>query len=102
MRMERLTLSWISITEVAEKQLALCLLSFPTVVREVAETLQPHKLCGYLYELATTFSTFYETCPVLRAELASQRTTRLKLCELAAQVLARGLQLLGIDAPERM
>ncbi|MGC4067787.1 MAG: DALR anticodon-binding domain-containing protein [Polyangiaceae bacterium] len=85
-----------------EKLLALCILTFPTVVNEVATTLLPHKLCGYLYDLATTFSGFYEKCPVLRAESEEQRASRLKLCELSARVLECGLGLLGIQAPHRM
>jgi arginyl-tRNA synthetase len=78
------------------------LLAFPNVLGDVAESLCPHKLCGYLYELATGFSTFYENCPVLKAESAELRTSRLALCDLTARVLARGLGLLGIEAPPRM
>ncbi|MBN1611095.1 MAG: arginine--tRNA ligase [Polyangiaceae bacterium] len=88
-------------TEV-EKALGLLLLAFPSVVSDVAESLCPHKLCGYLYELAASFSTFYENCPVLKAETAELRASRLALCDLAARVLARGLGLLGIEAPPRM
>lgn len=92
----------IEVSTPEEKALALGLLTFPTVVRDVAETLMPHKLCGYLFEVATMFSTFYQNCPVLKAESAEQRGSRLKLCELTATVLSQGLGLLGIDAPERM
>jgi len=72
------------------------------VLRDVAESLCPHKLCGYLYELATSFSAFYENCPVLKAESAELRASRLALCDLTARVLCRGLGLLGIEAPPRM
>jgi arginyl-tRNA synthetase len=92
----------LSLGDREEKTLGLALLGFPTVVEEVAETLLPHKLCGYLYDLATTFSAFYENCPVLGAPSPEQRDSRLKLCELTARVLGRGLDLLGIEAPERM
>jgi arginyl-tRNA synthetase len=92
----------LSLAAPEEKTLALALLGFPTVVEEVAETLLPHRLCGYLYDLATTFSAFYERCPVLQAPAPEQRVSRLKLCELTARALARGLDLLGIEAPERM
>jgi arginyl-tRNA synthetase len=92
----------IAIAAPEEKLLALCILTYPTVVNEVAATLLPHKLCGYLYDLATTFSAFYEKCPVLRAESEEQRASRLKLCELSARVLESGLGLLGIQAPPRM
>jgi arginyl-tRNA synthetase len=63
--------------------------------------LQPHRLCGHLYELATAFTGFYEKCPVLKAE-APARQSRLALSALTARVLALGLGLLGIGAPEQM
>jgi arginyl-tRNA synthetase len=85
-----------------EKNLAMTLLAFPTVVSEVAESLSPHKLCGFLYDLATCFSDFFEKCHVLRAESDAIRVSRLRLCHVTVKVLAQGLHLLGIDAPERM
>ena len=54
-----------------------------------------HRLCGFLYELATTFTAFFEACPVLRAPDDATRESRLALCRLTAGVLARGLNLLG-------
>jgi arginyl-tRNA synthetase len=86
----------------AERALALSILGFGEVVREVAETLQPHRLCTYLYGLSSAFSTFYEQCPVLKAKAEEERRSRLSLCDLTARVIARGLDLLGIEAPERM
>ena len=91
-----------SVEHPAERALALQLLSLPAVVDAVAETLQPHRLCTYLFETAQAFTTFYEQCPVLRADTEQQRTNRLGLCHLTARVLSLGLGLLGIDAPERM
>lgn len=85
-----------------EKSLALALLAFPTVVREVGETLALQKICTYLYDLATTFSGFYESSPVLRASTTEERDSRLALCEFTARVLQRGLGLLGIEAPDKM
>lgn len=87
--------------EPAEQQLALLLTRFGEVVEEVAAALTPHKLCTYLYELAGAFSRFYEECPVLRSE-GEVRSSRLALCDATRRVLASGLDLLGIDAPERM
>jgi arginyl-tRNA synthetase len=92
----------ITVAAPAERALALELLGFGAVVNEVAETLQPHRLCTYLYALATAFSTFYEQCPVLKASSDEERASRLALADLTARVLARGLSLLGIDAPDRM
>ena len=85
-----------------EKALALTLLAYPTVVRDVADSLAPHKICGYLYELATAFSTFHECCPVLKAASQPERDSRLALCDFTARVLAKGLMLLGIESPEKM
>ena len=92
----------IAVAEHAERKLALELLDFGTAVLEAGETLRPHRLAGYLYDLATVFTRFFETCPVLKAPDEATRASRLALCELTARVLARGLGLLGIAAPERM
>ena len=89
------------LTEPAEHQLALLLSRFGEVVASVAETLQPHRLCGYLYELAGALSSFYEQCPVLKSE-GEVRSSRLALCAATKKVLSTGLDLLGIEAPERM
>ncbi len=89
------------LTEPAEHQVALLLSRFGEVVAAVGETLQPHRLCGYLYELAGALSSFYEQCPVLKSE-GDVRASRLALCAATKKVLASGLDLLGIQAPERM
>lgn len=89
------------LAEPAEQQVALLLSRFGEVVAAVAETLQPHRLCGYLYELAGALSVFYEQCPVLKSE-GEVRSSRLALCAATKKVLATGLDLLGIEAPERM
>src|SRR6202142_89714 len=85
-----------------ERALGLEILGFGTVVHEVAVTLQPHRLCTYLYGLSTVFSTFYEACPVLKASSESERESRMALSHLTARVLAHGLDVLGIEVPERM
>ncbi|MGI8457629.1 MAG: arginine--tRNA ligase [Propionibacteriaceae bacterium] len=89
------------LAESAEQSLALQLTGFGDVVVEVAETLQPHKLCGYLYDTAVALSTFYEQCPVLKSD-GEVRDSRLALCRASKRVLAAGLDLLGIEALERM
>jgi arginyl-tRNA synthetase len=68
----------------------------------VDESLEPHRLCGYLYALAQAFSDFYEACPVLKAPTAQVRALRQTICELTGDTLALGLSLLGIAAPERL
>lgn len=87
--------------EKAEKALVLALLSFGATVRAVGDTLEPHRLCGYLYDLATRYNEFYDQCPVLKAE-GAVRASRLRLSWLTARTLEQGLSLLGIAAPERM
>ncbi len=90
-----------TVTEPAERALVLKALEFPDAVAEVADRLEPHKLATYLYELAGAATTFYEACPVLKAE-STLRTSRLALCELTARTLERGLALLGIAVPGKM
>lgn len=85
----------------AERTLALGLDGYGFTLAEVNDALEPHRLCGYLYELARAFTTFYEACPVLTAE-EPVRGNRLALCQLTARTLGHGLALLGITAPERM
>ncbi len=92
----------IAAEEPAERDLALKLLQFPEVVGGVAETLEPHRLCSFLYEVATGYHRFYENCPVLTAGDESRRQSRLALCDLAARILAAGLDLLGIRTIEQM
>ena len=87
--------------EPAERTLVIELLGYTNIVGRVAETLEFHRLAGYLYDLATVFTTFYESCPVLRA-VEPVRHSRLVLCDLTARVLATGLDLLGIAVPDRM
>ena len=92
----------IQVTEQAERALALRLLGFGAVVGQVAETTEPHRLCGYLFELASAFTTFYENCPVLQAGSSAVRNSRLALSGLTLRVLLTGLGLLGVPVPDRM
>ncbi|WP_433498255.1 arginine--tRNA ligase [Sphaerimonospora sp. CA-214678] len=86
----------------AERALALQLLGFGSVVESVAELSEPHRLCNYLFDLAQAFTSFYEGCPVLKAEGEEVRQSRLALSALTLRVLLQGLHLLGIEVPERM
>jgi arginyl-tRNA synthetase len=90
------------LAEPGERDLAIALLGFETAVTATLETFSPHKLCAYLFDLAGAFTSFYETCPVLRAEDPDVRASRLALCDLVAAVLRQGLALLGIQAPTQM
>ena len=82
-----------------EHRLALMLARFQETVEQVAATAMPHHLCTYLYDLATAFMRFYESCPVLAGEA---RHSRLLLCRHTADRLAAGLDLLGIETVARM
>ncbi|MFC9894249.1 arginine--tRNA ligase [Nocardia sp. NPDC127579] len=88
--------------EPAERALGLQLDEFGRAVADVAQTLEPHRLAGYLYALAQAFTAFYEACPVLGAEDPAVRGNRIALCRLTGDTVAQGLELLGIAAPERI
>jgi arginyl-tRNA synthetase len=86
----------------AERALLLKLVQLPSVLDRVVESLEPHQLCTWVYELSSAFSTFYNHCPIMKAETAEQRASRLVLCDVTSRALKQGLGLLGIDVLERM
>lgn len=89
--------------EAAERDLVLQLLRWPAALDAAISAYAPHKLCGYLYDTATTFSAFYEKCLILAESTPeATRQSRLVLAQLTSNVLTLGLSLLGIDAPERL
>ncbi|WP_442933647.1 arginine--tRNA ligase [Micromonospora sp. CPCC 206060] len=91
------------LTAPAERALALKLLELPAAVDAALESYTPHRLCTYLYETAAVFTSFYETCPVLASGVDPQvRDSRLVLARLTSEVLVLGLDLIGIEAPERL
>ena len=92
----------IQITAPAERELALKLLGFGAVVTQVADAAEPHRLCAYVFEVASLFTTFYEQCPVLKAGDEETRQARLALCAATLRVLMTGLGLLGVPVPDRM
>ena len=85
-----------------EITLANHLLNFGLTLEAVAEELRPNYLCNYLFELAGKFTSFYENCPVLKADDVATRDSRLALCDLTARVLKQGLETLGIETVEQM
>jgi arginyl-tRNA synthetase len=91
----------VHIAQPAERQLALKLMQFPAAVSAVADTLEPHRLCGCLHELAAAYSAFYETCPVIQAP-AAERASRLTLCRAVETTLRNGLELIGVRTIPRM
>jgi arginyl-tRNA synthetase len=91
----------VTLVEPAELALAAKLLNFADSIALAAEEYRPHFLCQYLFELATLFHKFYESCPVLSAA-DDVRASRLVLCDLTGRTLRQGLQLLGIGVMEQM
>ncbi|MFJ3213937.1 arginine--tRNA ligase [Streptomyces flaveolus] len=86
----------------AERALGLHLDAFGDTVFEAAAEYAPHKLTAYLYQLASLYTSFYDKCPVLKAETPEQVENRLFLCDVTARTLHRGMALLGIRTPERL
>ncbi|MDZ4820066.1 MAG: arginine--tRNA ligase [Planctomycetota bacterium] len=86
----------------AERALAIAVLRFSEALETMITDYRPNHLTNYLYELSNAFSTFYEKCPVLKAETAELQRSRLALCDITARTLALGLNLLGIKVVERM
>jgi arginyl-tRNA synthetase len=85
----------------AEINLAKRLCQFAEVVPQVLNDFRPNILANYLFEVANSFHTFYEACPVLKSEEPA-RSSRLAVCDLTARILKHGLDLLGIKVPEKM
>ena len=92
----------VELTMPEEIALARHLLNFGITLEAVAEEYRPNYLSNYLYELAGKFTSFYENCPVLKADDAATRASRLGLCDLTARVLKQGLETLGIETVEQM
>lgn len=89
------------LVEPAELNLAKRVCQFAEIVPQVLNGFRPNILANYLFELANSFHAFYEACPVLKSQEPA-RTSRLLLSEITARVLQHGLDLLGIQVPERM
>jgi len=92
----------IALSHPAERALGVRLLRLPEVLELAYSELKPNILTDYLFDLANAFSTFFQECPVLKAESADRRDSRLALCDLTARILKFGLNLLGIDVVDRM
>ncbi len=91
----------LAIVEPKERELAFAVLGLGTVVRDVERALEPHRLVSYSYALASAFTSFYDACPILKAD-PPVRASRLLLTQLTARTLACALGLLGISVPDRM
>ena len=85
-----------------EKELLIDLENYPTVIEQAGHEHDPSHLANYVYNIAKTFNSFYTEHSVMNAESPEKKQLRLLICELTANVIASGMQLLGIKVPERM
>lgn len=93
----------IVVTQLAEQQLVLALDAFGRAVKVSAEKYSPHILCDHIYKVAQAFSRFYTDCPILVEDTSADvRASRLALAALTLRQLEMGLNILGIEAPDRM
>jgi arginyl-tRNA synthetase len=92
----------ISLATPAERSLGLALARFAEALGATAADYRPNQLTAYLFELANCYSTFFEQCPVLKADTEALRNSRLLLCDLTARTIQKGLDLLGIEVVEKM
>jgi len=86
----------------AERALGLEVLRFAEAIDLAVTDYRPNQLTAYLFDLANRYSTFFEECPVLKAETDRLRQSRLLLCDLTARTIRKGLELLGIEVVEKM
>lgn len=92
----------VTLSHAAERALGIQLLRFGEALAQVEATFRPNQLTNYLFDLSKTYASFFEQCPVLKAETDELRSSRLLLCDLTARTLRQGLALLGIGVVEQM
>ncbi|KAK3524452.1 hypothetical protein QTP70_029320 [Hemibagrus guttatus] len=90
-----------------EWKLGKCILRFPEILQKILDDLLLHTLCDYLYELATTFTEFYDSCYCVEkdrqtGEVVKVNMWRMLLCEASAAVMAKGFDILGLTPVQRM
>lgn len=90
------------IPEEREVTLIRRLSDFPSVVREAGRSYSPALIANYIYDLVKEYNQFYHDCSILKEEDAAKRSMRLELSAVTADVIRRGMGLLGIKVPERM
>uniref|UniRef100_A0A8C7QXU0 Arginine--tRNA ligase, cytoplasmic n=1 Tax=Oncorhynchus mykiss TaxID=8022 RepID=A0A8C7QXU0_ONCMY len=90
-----------------EWKLGKCLIRFPEILQKILDDLLLHTLCDYLYELATTFTEFYDSCYCIEkdrqtGEVVKVNMWRMLLCDATAAIMAKGFDILGINPVSRM
>jgi len=93
---------WSALQTKQEMELALHLSRFQTNIYRALQGNKTSGVCGYLYDLAKLTNTFYQACPIGKADSENQKSARLALVQVTKQALIRGLELLAIPAPARM
>ena len=78
------------------------LVEFPSILDDSVSTFSPHKLCKHLHSIASSFASFYENCGILKEDDEAISQRRLALCEVTSRELKLGLEMMGINVPERM
>ncbi len=91
-----------TLDDLSERALAMLLPKYAATVRGAGEQLEPHRICAYLFELATTFSTFYDRCHILNESDEQVQASWLRLSGLTERVLADALETLGLPVLDRM
>jgi len=92
----------VQLQEPAERDLAVMILRFEEALHTAADEYKPSLITSYLWDLAKSYSSFYQLCPVLKAHSPELRESRLALCDLTARTIKLGLYILGIETVERM
>ena len=78
------------------------LVEFPSILDDSVSTFSPHKLCKHLHSIASSFASFYENCGILKEDNEAVSQRRLALCDVTSRELKLGLEMMGINVPERM
>ena len=99
---ESLMESDISTLRSEEISLSRRLVEFPSILDDSVSTFSPHKLCKHLHSIASSFASFYENCGILKEDNEKISHRRLALCEVTSRELKLGLEMMGINVPERM
>jgi arginyl-tRNA synthetase len=92
----------VQLQEPAERDLAVMILRLEESLDTAADEYKPSAITSYLWDLAKSYSSFYQECPVLKAGSPELRLSRLMLCDLTARTIKLGLYILGIETVERM
>jgi arginyl-tRNA synthetase len=86
----------------AEREIIKILAGYQEMVFKAAEEFNPSIIANYCYELARNYNSFYQEVPVIKEENKEKRSIRLRMAKKTAEIIAKSMQLLGIQVPDRM